>query len=70
DPETIHQLGLSEVARIKGELMKLQREVKFRGTLTQFFDYVRKDPKFQPKTREGLTQSFYDIGKAVDGKIG
>ena len=69
-PETIHQLGLSEVARIKGELVKLQREVKFKGTLTQFFDYVRKDPKFQPKTREGLTQNFYDIGKAVDGKIG
>ncbi len=69
-PETIHQLGLSEVGRIKGELEKLQREVKFKGTLTQFFDYVRKDPKFQPKTREGLTQNFYAIGKAVDGKIG
>jgi len=69
-PDAIHQLGLSEVARIKSELQKLQREVKFKGTLTQFFDYVRKDPKFQPKTREGLTQSFYDIGKAVDGKIG
>jgi uncharacterized protein (DUF885 family) len=69
-PETIHQLGLSEVARIKAELVTLQREVKFKGTLTQFFDYVRTDPKFQPKTREGLTQSFYDIGKAVDGKIG
>jgi len=69
-PDAIHQLGLSEVARIKSELQKLQREVKFKGTLTHFFDYVRKDPKFQPKTREGLTQSFYDIGKAVDGKIG
>ncbi|WP_066532216.1 DUF885 family protein [Erythrobacter sp. CCH5-A1] len=69
-PETIHQLGLSEVARIKSELERLQREVKFKGTLTQFFDYVRTDPKFQPKTREGLTQSYYDIGKAVDAKIG
>jgi uncharacterized protein (DUF885 family) len=70
DAATIHQLGLSEVARIKGELEKLQKEVKFKGTQAQFFDYVRTDPKFQPKTREGLTQNFYDIGKAVDGKIG
>ena len=70
DPETIHQLGLSEVARIKGELEKLKSEVKFKGTLTQFFDYVRTDPKFKPKTREGLTQNFYDIGAAVDAKIG
>lgn len=70
DAETIHQLGLSEVARIKSDLEKLKRQVKFKGTLTQFFDYARTDPKFQPKSREGLTQSFYDIGKQVDAKIG
>lgn len=70
DPETIHQLGLSEVTRIKAELEKLKKEVKFKGTLTEFFDYVRTDPRFQPKTREALTQSFYDIGKQVDSRIG
>lgn len=70
DPETIHRLGLSEVARIKADLEKLKQEVRFKGTLTQFFDYVRTDPKFQPKTREALTQSYYDIGKQVDAKIG
>jgi uncharacterized protein (DUF885 family) len=70
EPEAIHQLGLSEVARIKGELTQLQKEVKFKGTLNQFFDYVRTDPKFKPKSREALTQSYYDIGKQVDAKIG
>ena len=55
-PEAIHQLGLSEVARIKADLEKLKKEVKFKGTLTQFFDYVRTDPKFQPKTREALVE--------------
>ncbi|HSF12613.1 MAG TPA: DUF885 domain-containing protein, partial [Erythrobacter sp.] len=70
DPETIHQLGLSEVARIKSDLEKLKKEVKFKGTLTQFFDYVRTDPKFQPKTREGLTEDYYRIGREVDAKIG
>jgi uncharacterized protein (DUF885 family) len=70
DPETIHQLGLSEVARIKADLEKLKKEVKFKGTLTQFFDYVRTDPKFQPKTREGLTEDYYRIGREVDAKIG
>jgi len=70
DPETIHQLGLSEVARVKSDLEKLKKEVRFKGTLNQFFDYVRTDPKFQPKTREGLTQSYYEIGREVDAKIG
>ncbi len=70
DPETIHQLGLSEVARIKTDLEKLKKEVKFKGTLTEFFDYVRTDPKFQPKSREALTEDFYRIGREVDTKIG
>lgn len=69
-PEAIHQLGLSEVARIKADLEKLKKEVRFKGTLTQFFDYVRTDPKFQPKSREGLTQDYYRIGREVDAKIG
>jgi len=70
DAETVHQLGLSEVARIKSDLEKLKKEVKFKGTLNQFFDYVRTDPKFQPKSRAALTQKFYDIGKQVDTKVG
>ena len=68
--DDIHKLGLSEVDRIKGELEKLKEEVGFDGTLTEFFDYVRTDPKFKPKSREALTQSYYDIGKRVDEKIG
>jgi uncharacterized protein (DUF885 family) len=69
-PEDIHQIGLSEVARIKSELEQLKKEVKFKGTLTEFFDYVRTDPKFQPKTRERLTEDYYRIGREVDAKIG
>ncbi|MFN3863299.1 MAG: DUF885 domain-containing protein [Erythrobacter sp.] len=70
DPETIHQLGLTEVARIKTELEKLKQEVGFKGTLTAFFDYVRTDPRFQPKSREALTQDYYRIGREVDARIG
>lgn len=69
-PEEIHQLGLSEVTRIKTELEALKAEVGFKGTLTEFFDYVRTDPKFQPKTREALTEDYYRIGREVDAKIG
>ncbi len=70
DPETIHQLGLSEVARIKSGLEQIKAEVGFVGTLNQFFDDVRNDVRFHPESREALTQSYYDIGRAVDGKIG
>jgi len=70
EPDYIHNLGLSEVARIKGEMEKVKAEVGFKGTLPEFFEYLRTDPKFKPTSRESLTQGYYDIGKAVDGKIG
>lgn len=70
DAETIHNLGLSEVTRIKTEMEKVKAEVGFTGTLAEFFDYLRNDPKFKMQSRAALTQGYYDIGKAVDQKIG
>ncbi len=70
DANTIHELGLKEVARVKSDLEKVQAEVGFEGTLNEFFDYVRTDEQFKPESREALTQSYYDLGKEVDKKIG
>ncbi len=68
-PEEIHQTGLSEVARITGEMEKVKQEVGFQGTLPQFFEHLRTDPKYKSQTREALTQRYYDVGKAVDAKL-
>ena len=68
-PEEIHQTGLSEVARITGEMEKVRQEVGFKGTLAQFFDDLRDNPKYKLPTREALTQGYYAIGKAVDAKL-
>ena len=68
-PEEIHQTGLSEVARITSEMEKVKQEVGFEGTLQQFFEHLRTDPKYKSKTREALTQRYYDVGKTVDAKL-
>lgn len=68
-PDEIHQLGLSEVERITADFEKVRQEVGFKGTLAQFFDYVRTSPKFQPKSREALTQAYYDVQKRVEPKL-
>jgi uncharacterized protein (DUF885 family) len=68
--DEIHNIGLSEVARIKGEMEKVRTEVNFKGTLPEFFDHLRHDPKFKMASREALTQGYYDIGKTVDAVIG
>ena len=48
----IHDLGLSEVERIHGEMRAIMAKVGFKGTLQEFFTYVRTDPKFYHSSRE------------------
>ncbi len=67
--DDIHKLGLSEVNRIKTGMEAIKKEVGFKGTLPEFFEHLRTDPKFKPASRESLTQGYYDIGKKVDGLI-
>jgi len=69
-PDELHKLGQEEVKRIKNDMLEIMKEVKFAGTLNEFFDYVRTDPQFKPESREALTQSYYKIGREVDEKIG
>ena len=44
--EEIHQLGLSEVARIHGEMQAIMDQVGFEGSLQDFFEFMRTDPQF------------------------
>ena len=65
----LHNLGLSEVARIKQGMEEVKNEVGFKGTLGEFFEFIRTDPQFKPKSREDLTQRYYAIGKEVDQQV-
>jgi uncharacterized protein (DUF885 family) len=65
----IHMLGVAEVERIKKGMETIKNEAGFKGTLSEFFEHLRTDPKFKPASREALTQGYYDIGKKVDGLI-
>ncbi|MBL4803104.1 MAG: DUF885 domain-containing protein [Emcibacter sp.] len=50
----IHQLGLDEVARIHGEMRDIMKQVNFKGSLQDFFEFTRKDEQFYyPETDAG-----------------
>ncbi len=68
-PEQIHALGLSEVARITDGFKGVQQEVGFKGTLPQFFDYMRTSSKFQPKSREQMAADFHAIQAKVETQL-
>jgi len=44
--DEIHELGLKEVARIRGEMEEVKRQVAFDGDLHAFFRYMQTDPRF------------------------
>ena len=68
-PDQIHQLGLTEVARITQAFEKVRQEVGFKGDLHAFFEDMRNNPKFAPATREQLQNDFYRIKTAVEAKV-
>ncbi len=62
--EEIHQLGLSEVARLRGELEALQKKMGVEGDLQAFFKHVLNDPdRVFPNTDAGR-QAYIDAATA------
>lgn len=68
-PDEVHKLGLSEVTRIKSEMEAVKAQTGFTGTLPQFFEYLRTDPRFRPATRNAMRQAFEEIGRRVDARV-
>ncbi|MFC0590711.1 DUF885 family protein [Novosphingobium aquiterrae] len=66
DPQQVHQIGLDEVARIQGDMDTVRRELGYGGSLKTFFNTIRSDPRFHPKSREELAAGFAAVAKKVD----
>ncbi len=59
--EALHNLGLSEVARIRGEMDAARVATGYSGDLHALFQYVRTDPKFYFTKPEDLLARFKEI---------
>jgi len=68
-PEEIHDIGLSEVARIRGEMERIVEETGFEGDLAAFFEYLRTDPRFFFDDPEELLAAYRDIAKRADPEL-
>jgi uncharacterized protein (DUF885 family) len=65
-PEQIHQIGLAEVARIRGEMEALKTQVHFNGTLAEFFQFLRTDPQFFYHSGQELLNAYKVQAKTTD----
>ena len=64
--DEIHAIGLSEVARIRGEMLKIKDQVGFKSTLQEFFVFLRTDPQFYYKTPQELFEAYLAVSKRID----
>ncbi len=67
--EQVHQLGLSEVKRIKREMEKIIVQVGFKGSFADFLNFLRTDPQFYATTPEELLKEASFIAKTIDAKL-
>ena len=72
-PEQVHEIGLREVERIRGEMMAiiegLKSEGEFEGDFDDFLEFLRTDPRFFPTSGEQLLEEASFISKKMDGKL-
>jgi len=68
-PDQVHELGKSEVARIRAEMEALIKETGFTGSFADFQAMLRTDPRFYVTTRQALLEKASEIAKRIDDQL-
>ena len=68
-PDQIHELGLSEVKRIRAAMQQVMLDAGFKGDFDEFLSFLRKDPQFYYATAEDLLRGYRDICKRADPEL-
>ncbi len=65
-PQEIHDTGVREVKRIRAEMEAIKTKTGFAGTLPEFFQFLRSDPKFYYRTPEELLAAYRAMSREID----
>jgi uncharacterized protein (DUF885 family) len=68
-PEEIHQTGLEEVRRIRGEMEDVIRQVGFKGDFKAFIQFLLSDPRFYAASADALLEKTALVLKRMDGEL-
>lgn len=67
--DQIHQLGLSEVARIRAEMNSLINTIGFKGDFNAFVDFLRTDPQFYTDDARDLIEKASYIARKMAAQL-
>jgi len=65
-PEQIHEIGLAEVTRIGAEMEQVKAQAGFKGSMPEFFKFLRSDPKFYTNSEDDLLEYTRALAKTID----
>lgn len=68
-PQEIHDIGQSEVKRISAEMEKVKARVGFKGSMAEFFNDLRTNPKFFFKQPADLLKAYEDMAAGIEAKL-
>ena len=68
-PQQIHEIGLSEVKRIRGEMDKVIVSAEFKGSFHEFTEFLGSDPRFYYSKPEELVDGYRIITKKIDPEL-
>lgn len=68
-PQQIHEVGLAEVKRIRGDMDKVIAGTGFEGTYADFVRFLRTDPRFYHTEAASLLTGYRDICKRADPEL-
>jgi uncharacterized protein (DUF885 family) len=68
-PQQIHEIGVSEVKRIRAEMDKVIDSTHFRGNFHEFTEFLRNDPRFYYTNAEDLVNGYRVIDKRIDPEL-
>ena len=68
-PAQIHAVGLREVARLRGEIAQVMRDMSWTGDFASFVHHLNTDAKYFYPSGEALLAGYRDIGKRIDAEL-
>ena len=68
-PQQIHDIGLAEVKRIGVEMERVKERVGFKGSMADFFQDLRTNPKFFFRTPADLLKAYKDTAAGIAAKL-
>ena len=65
-PDEIHEIGLTEIKRIRSEMEAIIDQVNWDGDFNSFLNYLRTSPRFYYDNGEDLLDAYLIMSKTID----